>query len=125
MYQLHVQRSYSSDVSLDHLLSALHLHIQLRIPYDPCRIFHLTAGLVEPGYDSNDGPLEYVCQIRNSIERHSPGPFIHHLYQTEAWSTHKVIGVGAGEDDLMLDLEGVYLFRDLDDRLFAFLETWR
>ena len=124
-YQLHVQRSYSSDVSFDHLLSALHLREQLRVTYDPCRILDLPAGLVKPGDDTNNGPLQYICQIRNPIEGHSPGPFIYHLDQSEAWSAHKVIRVGAGKDDLMLDLEGVDLLGDLDDGLFAFLQAWR
>lgn len=54
-HALHVQRSHSRDIPLNHLLCTLHLGKKLRISNDSRRVLYLPAGLIKPSDDSNDG----------------------------------------------------------------------
>ena len=89
--KLHVQGGYSGNIPLDQLLCGLHLGKELRIPNNPRRIFHLPARFIQSSDNTNDRPLQYIREIGNAIERHTPCPFIDDFDKTKAGTTDKVV----------------------------------
>lgn len=122
---LHVQGCYCGDISLDHLLRFLHFGEQDRVPDDPGGVFDLPTCLVEPADDTDNGTFQYVCQVGNTVERHSPGPFIDHLGQAKPRPGHEIVGVITGENDLVLGLESVNFDGDRDNCLLSLLQIAR
>lgn len=89
----HVQTCNSRDISLDHLLASLHLRKKFRITNNPCSVFDLSAGLIQPRDDSHDSAFKYIRQVGDVLETHAARPLIHHFHQAEPGTRDKIIRV--------------------------------
>lgn len=124
MHLLHIERCSKDDVPLDQLLRLLHFRIERWVTHEFRRILDLAASLVEASYNSNDGPFHHVRQVCDAVEGHAPGPLVNNFNEVEPGLASKIIGVLAGEDNLVLDLEIVHFVRNRNDCFLALFQTW-
>lgn len=106
---------WEQNVPFDQFLASPHLLEQRGVSYDSRRIFNLAARLIQTRNDPHYRTLHDIRQVCNAVKRHAAGPLVDHFNHAEARLGHKVVGVIRGKDDLVLSLNLVDLFGDLDD----------
>lgn len=103
----HIQRGNSRYIPLYQLLRRLHLGEELRISNNSSGILDLPTSLIQSSDHTNNGALQHVREISDTIEGHSSSPFIDNFNQSEPGPADEIIGVITGENDLMLSLVGI------------------
>jgi hypothetical protein len=116
-------RPKAANLPFDEFLASPHFLKQRRIADNPGCVLDLPARFVQPCYDPHDRSLHDVCQVRDAVEAHAPGPLVNHLNHTKPRLADKVVGIVGREDDLVQRLDLIYFFGYLDNSSDATFET--